>query len=123
MSRVLSFLEFSLRFSVCVMLGEQPSGITMGDPQMGSDDEFEGESMLSGVAQYLTSATSDYFTSQAHHVPLRLTSDERLKLHLLEGALTVSDYTNKVDIVPSGGRCAYASYCRALFVVDPSCVL
>jgi hypothetical protein len=98
-------LSYSIELLHSVMLGEQPSGITMGDPQMGPDDGFEEESMLSGVGQYLTTATSDYFTSQAHHVPLRLTSDERLKLHLLEGALTVSDYTNKVDIVPSGGRC------------------
>jgi hypothetical protein len=94
------------------MFGTAPSGINMGNPRphSGSDEEEEddpekGEGI--GIAQYLMTPTAQYFTSQAHHVPLRLTEDERLKLHLLEGALTVSDYTNKVDIVPSGGSYHY----------------
>jgi tetratricopeptide (TPR) repeat protein len=51
--------------------------------------------------------TNAYFLSHAAHMPLRLTDDERAILRLLEGAMTVSDYTNKVDIVPSGGSYHY----------------
>jgi hypothetical protein len=53
------------------------------------------------------SFSNAYFVRQAAHMPLRLTDGERVMLRLLEGALTVSDYTNKVDIVPSGGSYHY----------------
>jgi hypothetical protein len=40
------------------------------------------------------------FSEFAQTTPLRLTSDERAKLFLTKGALIVSDYTDKVDIMP-----------------------
>jgi hypothetical protein len=43
----------------------------------------------------------------AESTPLRLTADERAKLFLTKGALVVSDYTDKVDIMP--GRYGGAS--------------
>eukprot|EP00400_MALV-I_sp_L67-5_P000762 gene762-1050_t len=40
----------------------------------------------------------DEFISMAKHVPLRLTFDERRILRLMESALLVSEYTDKIDI-------------------------
>ena len=44
------------------------------------------------------SASGD-FTDRARYIPVRLTLGERKRLRLLEAALSVSDYTDKVDIV------------------------
>ena len=72
-------------------------GLPVGNPKGDGtvDDDYFGD---------LKTPTADYYIQQANFIPLRLSDDERLQLHLLEGALTVSDYTNKVDIVASGGR-------------------
>jgi hypothetical protein len=39
------------------------------------------------------------FTERARYIPLRLNLKERTRLRLLEAALTVSDYTDKVDVI------------------------
>jgi hypothetical protein len=39
------------------------------------------------------------FTDRARYIPLRLTLGERKRLRLLEAALSVSEYTDKVDII------------------------
>ena len=44
-------------------------------------------------------AASGDFTDRARYIPVRLTLGERKSLRLLEAALSVSEYTDKVDIV------------------------
>jgi hypothetical protein len=41
----------------------------------------------------------DNYAERARYIPLRLTLKERTRLRLLEAALSVSDYTDKVDII------------------------
>jgi hypothetical protein len=45
------------------------------------------------------SSVGDFYLERAKYIPLRLTLEERKKLRLVEAALEVSDYTDKVDII------------------------
>jgi hypothetical protein len=50
----------------------------------------------SGEQPVIGETVGEWFVRRAQYIPLRLTPDERKFLRLLEGALTVSEYTNKV---------------------------
>lgn len=58
-----------------------------------------GTATPTGESQMDEKALLQAIKDHSKYVPLRLTADERKLLHLLEAALNVSDYTDKVDIL------------------------
>lgn len=78
-----------------------------GDGDAGEDAATAGEedSELDKITGNGTStingsdAAHDTLRERAKYIPLRLSTDERRILRLLEGALNVSEYTDKVDIL------------------------
>eukprot|EP00842_Homolaphlyctis_polyrhiza_P003835 jgi/Hompol1/4452/HPOL_000214-RA len=50
------------------------------------------------------SASSSWFIERSKHIPLRLTLDERKMLRLLDAALNVSEYTDKIDVLIYSNR-------------------
>jgi hypothetical protein len=68
--------------------GEQPSALhANGDEELKEDNE-----PLSAAQSGL-----HMFLERSRYIPLRLSADERRYLHLLEAALSVSAYTDKVQ--------------------------
>jgi len=74
------------------------------------DDEPMTDARLSaeleqGVANPYTTETSlkygKYLRDRCRYIPLRLLPHERQLLHLLTAALSVSEYTSRVDILPT----------------------
>ncbi len=80
----------------------QPSAAAPADaaggaaaPDADADDTLDEDTPLDASA---AAADAD-FTERARYIPLRLNLKERTRLRLLEAALTVSDYTDKVDVI------------------------
>ncbi|EJD01551.1 uncharacterized protein FOMMEDRAFT_111459 [Fomitiporia mediterranea MF3/22] len=59
---------------------------------------------VSGQQPAPGSAVGDWFLERAKYIPLRLTLPERKYLRLLEAALQVSEYTDKIDILHFGSK-------------------
>jgi hypothetical protein len=78
---------------------------SMDDSNDDGDDEVAGKtSLLKKITTVVVtdqgpSEMGDYFMDRAKYIPLRLDLSERKKLRLLEAALNVSEYTDKVDIL------------------------
>jgi len=47
-------------------------------------------------------SVGEWFVERAKYIPLRLTMGERKYLRLLEASLTVSEYTDKIDVIGFG---------------------
>lgn len=79
------------------------------DAPADSDDELE--QLVSGQAERplalevqptAGSSVGEWFVDRAKYIPLRLTLGERKYLRLLEAALNVSEYTDKIDTIGFG---------------------
>ncbi|KAG6910775.1 hypothetical protein DXG01_007662 [Tephrocybe rancida] len=78
------------------------------DSEHESDDE-EWERVVAGPSTEVFGAqpaigakVGEWFVDRAKYIPLRLTLAERKYLRLLEAALNVSDYTDKIDTIGFG---------------------
>lgn len=77
------------------MTGEQPS-----TSQANGDEELKEEEEPLSAAQ----SGLHTFLERSRYIPLRLSADERRYLHLLEAALSVSSYTDKVIFKNAGSH-------------------
>ncbi|QDZ21672.1 DUF2009 domain-containing protein [Chloropicon primus] len=78
--------------------GEQNEEARTKEPEtdVGQNERMEGESLM---ADYSSSTLTDDYLERAKHIPLRLSLTDRRLLRLLEAALNVSEYTDRVDVV------------------------
>eukprot|EP01102_Stenamoeba_stenopodia_P019563 TRINITY_DN7425_c0_g3_i1.p1 TRINITY_DN7425_c0_g3~~TRINITY_DN7425_c0_g3_i1.p1 ORF type:complete len:640 (-),score=180.49 TRINITY_DN7425_c0_g3_i1:176-2095(-) len=68
-----------------------------------AEESFVAPSIEFGV-NFNTEVNAQWFVERSKYIPLRLSFEERKYLRLLEAALNVSDYTNKVDIYTYGSK-------------------
>ncbi|KAH8830316.1 hypothetical protein DL96DRAFT_1592408 [Flagelloscypha sp. PMI_526] len=66
------------------------------------DDGEEWHGISDSAAPTLGSEVGEWFVERSKYIPLRLTLGERKFLRLLEAALSVSEYTDKIDTLSFG---------------------
>jgi len=94
---------------------KKESGVSNGDamdtdePQQDSDDELEAIVSapapvvpLPGGQPTVGAPVGEWFVERSKFIPLRLAYGERKYLRLLEAALNVSEYTDKIDTIGFG---------------------
>jgi hypothetical protein len=77
---------------------------------MDSEDEFSDHDEQPvhdpakplGAQPHINASVGDWFVERSRYIPLRLTYEERKFLRLVEAALSVSEYTDKVDTLGYG---------------------
>lgn len=70
----------------------------LGDGELG-DDEFDKRAVIGSAHDHSTPLTGTWFLERSRYIPLRLSLKQRKYLRLLEAAMTVSEYTDKIDII------------------------
>ncbi|KAF8514819.1 hypothetical protein BU17DRAFT_94076 [Hysterangium stoloniferum] len=65
-------------------------------------DVVHDPATLVGAQPPVYSSPGDWFVERSRYIPLRLTYEERKYLRLVEAALSVSEYTDKVDTIGFG---------------------
>lgn len=80
-----------------------------GEESIQSSDDEDWERVIPGafvnalgVQPAVGAHVNEWFIERAKFIPLRLTLPERKILRLLEAALTVSEYTDKIDTIGFG---------------------
>jgi hypothetical protein len=74
----------------------------LDDSASGHEQEQEQEITLPEAQPAIGAKPGDWFVERSKFIPMRLTLHERKYLRLLEAALTVSDYTDKIDTLGFG---------------------
>ncbi|KAI8322206.1 hypothetical protein GQ54DRAFT_297535 [Martensiomyces pterosporus] len=79
--------------------GQATDGVMMSGAMSVSFSAQSGKVETSGGPSF-----SEWITERAKYIPLRLTLKERKYLRLLEAALNVSEYTDKIDVLMYGNK-------------------
>ncbi|KAJ3243745.1 hypothetical protein HDU78_011812 [Chytriomyces hyalinus] len=80
------------------MLDEDEAPAKKSKPSKGLDLSLTGTDVANNVAGGKVKV-GDWYIDRAKYIPVRLTLSERKYLRLLEAALNVSEYTDKIDIL------------------------
>jgi hypothetical protein len=82
---------------------------TTSDEDSGSDQDMEDDDShvpqsgpVMSAQPALGTSVGDWFVERSKFVPMRLTLSERKYLRLLEAALQVSEYTDRIDVIGFG---------------------
>lgn len=71
----------------------------LGEGELGEDEEFDKRVVNGASIDAFTPLTGKWFAERAKYIPLRLSLKQRKYLRLLESTMTVSEYTDKIDII------------------------
>ena len=74
---------------------------------------------VSSTQPIIGSQVGEWFVERAKFIPLRLSLSERKYLRLLEAALTVSEYTDKIDTIGFG----FSKAKRIVFQIRELCAI
>jgi len=74
------------------------------EEEIDGDDDGDAVAPVPTTSPVSVEAMGEWFTERAKYIPVRLNLKERKLLRLLEAALQVSEYTDKVDIISFKGK-------------------